>query len=192
MRSFTRWAMRCLYLHRFDGNPLRRRSDRIDTVIVLASLMIFIGCLWPAVALGRQVYANGLKAELVGPGHRQSVVAEVVDPVQGTGWRPRTVRWTTPQGSQRTSQVVLSPSTPAGSRTEVWIDGAGKPTTAPQRHVKTVTDAAVTMITVTGGAGAALLLCLAGARGLLNRHRDAEWERAWALADQRWRRPRQT
>ncbi|GAA3512984.1 hypothetical protein FHR32_007445 [Streptosporangium album] len=192
MRSLTRWAMRCLYLHRFDGNPLRRRSDRLDTMIVLAILVIFIAFLWPAAALGRQVYAGGLRAEITAPGHRQPVLAQVVDPVRGTGWRPRTVRWTTPQGGSRTGQVVLPPSMPAGSHTQIWIDGAGKPTTPPQTHVKTVTDTTVAVITVVGGAGAVLLLCLAGARGLLNRHRDAEWERAWALADQRWRRPRQT
>ncbi|WP_406315437.1 hypothetical protein OHA77_01180 [Streptosporangium sp. NBC_01639] len=192
MRSLTRWAMRCLHLHRFDGNPLRRRSDRIDTVIVLAILVIFIAFLWPAAAFGRQVYAGGLRAELTSPGHRQPVLAEVVDPAGGTGWRPRTVRWTTPQGGARTAQIVLSPSTPAGSHTQIWIDGTGKPTAPPQSHIKTVTDTTVAVVTIVSGAGAVLLLCLAGARGLLNRRRDAEWERAWTLADQRWRRPRQT
>ncbi|MDP9869811.1 MULTISPECIES: Rv1733c family protein [Streptosporangium] len=192
MRSLARWAMRCLNLHRFDGNPLRRRSDRIDTVIVLVSLMIFVAFLWPAAAFGRQVYASGLRAELTGPGHRQTVAAEVVDAAHGAGWRTRTVRWTTPQGGTRTGQVVLSPSTPAGSHTQIWLDGSGRITAPPQRHVKTITDSAVAAIAVAGGGGAVLLLCLAGARGLLNRHRDAEWERAWVLADQRWRRPRQT
>ncbi|MFD8526770.1 hypothetical protein ACFV0L_05115 [Streptosporangium canum] len=191
MRTHAHWAMRCLRLHRFDGNPLRRCSDRIDTVIVLVSLMIFIAFLWPAAGLGRQVYAKGLQAELAGPGHRQAVVAVVVDPAHGLGWRPRTVRWTAPEGSPRTGQVVLPPSTPAGSRTQVWIDGSGRLTAPPQRHMKTVADSAVAAIAVAGGAGTVLLLCLAGARGLLNRRRDAEWERAWALADQRWRRPRQ-
>ncbi|MFJ2032213.1 hypothetical protein [Streptosporangium sp. NPDC087985] len=171
---------------------MRRRSDRLDTVIVLASLVLFVACLWPVAALSRQVYVTGLRAELSGLGHRQPVVAVVVDPAHGAGWWPRTVRWTTAQGGSRTGKVVLSPSTPAGSQTRIWVDGAGKPTAPPQTHVKTVTDTAVAAITVTGGVATVLLLCVAGARGLLNRHRDAEWERAWALADQRWRRPRQT
>lgn len=181
MRTHAHWAMRCLRLHRFDGNPLRRRSDRIDTAIVLVSLMIFMAFLWPAAGLGRQVYAKGLQAELAGPGHRQAVIAEVVDPARGLGWRPRTVRWTTPKGSPQTGQVVLPPSTPAGSRTQIWIDGTGGITAPPQRHMKTVTDGVVAAIAVAGGAGTILLLCLAATRGLLNRRRDAEWERAWAL-----------
>ena len=109
MRSLSQWVMRCLCLHRFDGNPLRRRSDRIETVVVLAGLMIFIAALWPAVALGRQAYQNGLRAELTGPGHRQAVAAEVVDPARGAGWQARTVRWTTPEGGPRTGKVVLPP-----------------------------------------------------------------------------------
>ncbi|MFF5209626.1 hypothetical protein [Streptosporangium sp. NPDC000396] len=196
MRSFTRWAIRCLRLHRFDGNALRRRSDRIETVAVLVSMVIFMAVLWPAVALGRQVYANGLQAELAGPPHRQAVAAEVVNTPQSSarasGWRMQTVRWTTSGGSPRTGEVMLPPSTRLGSRVEIWIDGVGKLTTPPQNHVKTVVDAAFVVIAVVGWAGAALMLCLAGVRKLLDRHRDAEWERAWAVADERWRRPRQT
>ncbi|MFC7641876.1 hypothetical protein ACFQX6_13460 [Streptosporangium lutulentum] len=52
MRSFSHWIMRCLRLHRFDGNPLRRRSDRIETLAVLMTLVVFIAGLWPMVALG--------------------------------------------------------------------------------------------------------------------------------------------
>lgn len=191
MRSLSQWVMRCLCLHRFDGNPLRRRSDRIETVVVLAGLMIFIAALWPAVALGRQAYQNGLRAELTGPGHRQAVAAEVVDPARGAGWQARTVRWTTPEGGPRTGKVVLPPSAPAGSHTGVWVDAAGRLTTSPQNHAKTAVDAGLALVAVMSGVAMALLLCLTGVRGLLNRCRDAEWDRAWALADERWRRPRQ-
>lgn len=138
---------------------------------------------------------EGLRAELTGPAHRRVVVAEVVDgprsPEPGVqGWT-RTVRWITPEGTPGTGQVVLPPSARAGSRAEIWIDGAGRPTNPPQSHRKTVVVTAFTVIGTMAESGMILLFCLTGIRELLNRHRGAEWERAWILADQRWRRPRQ-
>jgi hypothetical protein len=194
MRSLSRWIMRCLRLHRFDGNPLRRRSDRIETLAVLMTLLIFIAGLWPMVALGRQTYANGLQAEL-DPAHQRAIVAEVVDKPRAswraTGSWTRTVWWTTPEGSMRTGQVVLPAGTPAGSQTKIWVDGTGRPTAFPQSHQRTIVVTASTVIVAVIWTVATLSLCLAGVRALLNRRRDAEWEKAWMLADQRWRRPRQ-
>jgi hypothetical protein len=196
MRSLSRWIMRCLRLHRFDGNPLRRRSDRIETLAVLMTLLIFIAGLWPTVALGRQTYANGIQAELTDPAHQQAVVAEVVDkphaPWRDAGNWTRTVRWTTPEGSLRTGQVILPTGTPVGSQIKIWIDGAGRPAGSPQSHQKTIVVTASTVIVAVVWAVMILSLCLAGVRVLLNRRRDAEWEREWMLADQRWRRPRQS
>ncbi|MFC7641875.1 hypothetical protein ACFQX6_13455 [Streptosporangium lutulentum] len=51
---------------------------------------------------------------------------------------------------------------------------------------------ASTMIMAVIWAVMILSLCLAGVRVLLNRRRDAAWEKEWMLADQRWRRPRQS
>ncbi|GHE25876.1 hypothetical protein GCM10017673_29270 [Streptosporangium violaceochromogenes] len=191
MRSLTRWATRWLLLHRFDGNPLRRRSDRIETAAALVALVIFVAVLWPAVALGRQVYEHGVRAEVVGPGHKQAVVAQVVDPARDARWQARTVRWTTAQGDVRTGPTVLAPGTPVGSHTRVWIDAAGRLTTPPPSHAKTVVDAALAVLATAAGVATTLLLCLTGVRKALNRRRDADWERAWAVADERWRRPRQ-
>ncbi|GAA3428838.1 Rv1733c family protein [Streptosporangium sandarakinum] len=195
MRCVTRWARCRLNLHRFDGNPLRRGSDRLETVALLVAAVLFVACLWPAMALGRQVYAGGLRAELTGPGHRVPVTAQVVDapkaPETGPQWRVRTVRWSTAEGAVRTAKVTLPPDTGAGTHTRVWLDTSGRPTSAPQSHVKTVLDTVFAVVTLIGWAAALLLLGVAGLRGLLNRHRAAEWERAWALADQRWRRRRQ-
>lgn len=195
MRFFGRWIMRCLRLHRFDGNPLRRRSDQIETLAVLTTLLIFIAGLWPTIALGRQTYANGLQAEL-DPAHQRVIVAEVMDkphaPWRAAGSWKRTVRWTTPEGTLRTGQVVLPAGTPAGSPAKIWVDGAGRPTASPQSHQRTIVVTASTVITAVIWAVMTLSLCLSGVRALLNRRRDAAWEREWMLADQRWRRPRQS
>ncbi|WP_326640084.1 hypothetical protein OG884_35265 [Streptosporangium sp. NBC_01755] len=194
MRSFG-YRIRCrLRLRRFDGNPLRRRSDRIETAAVLMSLLLFAAGLWPAAGLGRQAYEDGLRAELAAP-HRRLVAAEVVDTVRpaqpGLGERARTVRWTAANGTPRTGQVVLPTAVPVGLRTEIWLDAAGTPTDPPHSRLETVTVAALTAIGVMVWIAMILLLFLVGLRLLLNRYRYAEWERAWSLADQRWHRPKQ-
>ncbi|WP_030911221.1 Rv1733c family protein [Streptosporangium amethystogenes] len=194
MSSFG-YRIRCrLRLHRFDGNPLRRRSDRIETVAVLVSLLLFVAGLWPAVGLGRQAYQDGLRAELTAP-YRRAVAAEVVDTARpadpSLGGQARTVRWRPANGPPRTGQVVLPQAVPAGSRIEIWLDAAGRPTDPPQSRVETVTVAVFTAIGVMVCVSMALLVFLVGLRVLLNRYRDAEWERAWFLADQRWHRPKQ-
>ncbi|MEV4748953.1 hypothetical protein ACFQVD_08530 [Streptosporangium amethystogenes subsp. fukuiense] len=194
MSSFG-YRIRCrLRLHRFDGNPLRRRSDRIETVALLVSLLLFVAGLWPAAGLGRQAYQDGLRAELTAP-YRRAVAAEVVDsarPVEpGFGGQARTVRWRPANGPPRTGQVVLPAALPAGSRIEIWLNAEGRLTDPPQSRVETVTVAALTAIAVMVGVSTVSLVFLTGLRVLLNRHRDAEWERAWSLADQRWHRPKQ-
>ncbi|MFI6456303.1 hypothetical protein ACIBF6_32665 [Streptosporangium amethystogenes] len=194
MSSFG-YRVRCrLRLHRFDGNPLRRRSDRIETVAVLVSLLLFVAGLWPAAGLGRQAYQDGLRAELTAP-YRRAVAAEVVDTARpaepGLGGQARTVRWRVANGPPRTGQVVLPPAAPPGSRIEIWLDAAGRLTDPPQSRVETVTVAAFTAIGVMAGVSMILLVFLVGLRVLLNRYRDAAWERAWSLADQRWHRPKQ-
>ncbi|MEU0481971.1 hypothetical protein ABZ260_22635 [Streptosporangium sp. NPDC006013] len=194
MSSFG-YRIRCrLRLHRFDSNPLRRRSDRIETVAVLVSLLLFVAGLWPTVGLGRQAYQDGLRAELAAP-HRRAVAAEVVGTARpaepGLGGQARTVRWTAANGTPRTGQVVLPSAVPVGSRTEIWLDAAGRPTDPPQSRAETVTVATLTAIGVMACISMILLVFLVGLRVLLNRYRDAEWERAWSLADQRWHRPKQ-
>ncbi|GAA2899243.1 hypothetical protein GCM10010517_64770 [Streptosporangium fragile] len=195
MNSSNSWLVRCLRLHRFDRNPLRRRSDRLETVAVLVTVLVFVVGMWPVAVLGRQTYADGLRAEITGSPHRRPVVAEVVGAPQTPGYtaagRTRTVRWTAPDGTPRTGQVVLPAIVPVGSRTQIWLDAAGRPTDFPQSHLRTVMVTVLTVIGVAVWGGMILLLCLAGVRFLLNRRREAEWERAWRLADQRWRRPRQ-
>ncbi|GAA0838515.1 hypothetical protein GCM10009525_48480 [Streptosporangium amethystogenes subsp. fukuiense] len=71
------------------------------------------------------------------------------------------------------------------------MNAEGRLTDPPQSRVETVTVAALTAIAVMVGVSTVSLVFLTGLRVLLNRHRDAEWERAWSLADQRWHRPKQ-
>ncbi|MCW2880576.1 MAG: hypothetical protein JWQ95_4676 [Sphaerisporangium sp.] len=200
MRSLARWTMRCFRRYRFDHNPLRRRSDRIETVAVLITLLVLVACLWPAVLAGRIVYQRGVMAERAEPGLRQPVTAVLLEDAasttavssQGTvlGIKAK-ARWYTPTGRMRTEVVSVPAQAKAGSTLELWVDGSGRPTTAPRTHPQTVADSVVAGFGVMAGATGVLFLNLAVFRWMLDRRRYVDWDKAWTSAHDRWRRPRQ-
>lgn len=200
MRSLARWTTRCVRRYRFDRNPLRRSSDRIEAVLVLITLLAIVISVWPAMAVGRMVYQRGVVAERAEPGVRTPVTAVLLENAassstvssQGTilGIKAK-VRWYTPLGRPHTQVVSVPAEARAGSTLELWIDSAGRPTSPPRTHPQTIADTTVAVFGVMSGAVSLLLLNLMLLRWVLDRRRYAEWERAWTSAHDRWRRPRQ-
>ncbi|GII87962.1 hypothetical protein Ssi03_59520 [Sphaerisporangium siamense] len=192
--------MRCVRRYRFDHNPLRRRSDRIEAVAVLLTLLVLVASVWPALLAGRVVYQRGLTAERVDPEVRQQVTAVLLEngaatnPVssQGTvlGVKAK-ARWYMPDGSVHMGVVSVPAHAKAGSSLELWVDAHGTPTAAPRTHAQTVADAVVAGFGVVAGIGGLLFLNLALLRWMLDRRRYVEWEKEWTAVHDRWRRPRQ-
>ncbi|NUO97334.1 MAG: hypothetical protein HOV97_13145 [Nonomuraea sp.] len=197
MKAVTNAAMLRIRRHRPDRNPLRRRSDRLESAgLVLAVLLVLIS-VWPAVLAGRFTYANGLREARVGPGHRQQVTATVLlDP------RPTRVAfgesatatveasWTTPSGAARTGAVQVPATAKAGSTVSLWVDREGAPTTPPPTRADVVLRSWGLAVFVEVIAVLLVVAAVAALRGLLDRRRYAEWDAAWARANDRWRRPR--
>ncbi|WP_347630268.1 hypothetical protein [Sphaerisporangium sp. B11E5] len=188
--------MRCARRYRFDRNPLRRRSDRVEAIAVLLTLVILFACLWPALLVAGEVYRQGLARELAEPGVRQPVMAVLLEDAtstttvtaQGTVVQVKAkVRWQAPDGSERVAVRPVPADSRAGSMTRMWVDEAGDPVAAPRRHAQTVTDAAVAGFGVMVAASAVLLVGLTVIRWLLDRRRYADWDTAWESAEQRWR-----
>ncbi|WP_248959899.1 Rv1733c family protein [Sphaerisporangium perillae] len=200
MRSLARWTMRCARRYRFDRNPLRRRTDRIEAIAVLLTLLALLAGLWPATIAARMVYQRGVVAEREEPAHRSQVTAVLLEDAASTstvssqgavlGIKAK-VRWYTPEGLMRTEVTSVPAQAKAGSALELWIDASGRPTTAPRTHPQTVADTAVAGFGVMAGAAGVLFLNLVLIRWMLDRRRYAEWDREWIGAHDRWRRPRQ-
>ncbi|GAA1257257.1 hypothetical protein GCM10009677_04490 [Sphaerisporangium rubeum] len=190
------WVVRCARRYRFDRNPLRRRSDRIEGVAVLLILLILLACLWPALAVAGQVYRRGMAEEQAAPEVRQPVVAVLLQDAtstttvtaQGTVVQVKAkVRWQAPDGSEHVAVRTVPAQARAGSVTRMWVDEAGDPVAAPRQHVQTVTDAAVAGFGVMVAASGLLFSGLMVVRWLLDRRRYADWDAAWESAEQRWR-----
>ncbi|MET8142590.1 hypothetical protein ABZU32_19970 [Sphaerisporangium sp. NPDC005288] len=200
MRSLARWTVRCARRYRFDHNPLRRRSDRIEAIAVLVTLLALLISVWPAAIAAHLVYQRGVAAERLEPVQRKQVTAVLMEDAASTstvssqgavlGIKAK-VRWYTPDGRPHTETLAVPAQAKSGSTLEMWVDASGRPVAAPRTHAQTVADTVVAGLGVLFAACGVLFTNLALFRWLLDRRRYAEWDQAWAGAHQRWRRPRQ-
>ncbi|TSB24973.1 hypothetical protein FNJ62_13590 [Streptomyces benahoarensis] len=110
-----------------------------------------------------------------------------VDAATAAGARARaTVRWTAPDGSVRHGRVAVPAGARAGAHTTARLDRSGhllRDAADPSRAQ--AEGVAVGMVAASSGA----LLLLGAARGarlLLDRRRDTQWERAWERVGPDW------
>ena len=186
------WIARKLGL---DGNPLRRRTDKIAACAAALLLAVFlIGAPFLSVAAagwaGRPAAAK-LRAErsrhqvpaiLLQAAPKPTATAGV------SGYSLVLARWTAPGGRARTGRIPVSTSMAAGHTVRLWVNAAGSPAGPPLNdHLVPAYEATAAVIaTVTL---AIMLLCLAWAgRWVLDRRRLAGWEAAWAAVGPQWTR----
>ncbi len=141
----------------FDGNPLRRASDRAEAWIRVGLVAVFLTA-GPLAALGTGHWAYHAEIAAVQAAQSHSVSAVVPQPTlppihlarpNGGGQAPVTARWQSADASARTSQVLAM--------------------------VMTLAVMALALL-------AALRLTLA----FLRRRRLAAWETAWSRVGPQW------
>jgi hypothetical protein len=181
---------------RFDGNPLRRRSDRAETVILAGMLVALLtGGPFAVQAGGGFAHALALheqRSQLAAERQVTAVTTQAA-PAPGTDRGigltsyPVPARWTAPDGKAATGEVPVLLATPAGTREQVWVTLDGKLAAAPLR------DSQIAGLTMLGDAASlvAVVLALSMAGGLarheLDRRRFAAWEADWRAIDPRGR-----
>ncbi|MEU8251839.1 hypothetical protein [Nonomuraea sp. NPDC048916] len=182
--------------HRLDGNPLRRRADRLETGGGVVAVLLVLVSLWPAVLVGRHSYETGAREA----GTSRQVEATLLEDAPagrrttGDGAAPEVpvkARWTPRAGEVRTGLVQAPALTRAGTTVRVWLDGAGAPTSPPlsgtQIWIRAVmTSGLVVLVTALLCAGA-----FAALRWVLDRRRHAEWDVAWHRANRHWQHRRE-
>jgi hypothetical protein len=183
------WLARRLGL---DGNPLRRRTDKI--AVCVAALLV-VGFLMGApvvsmVAIGaagrmaagqqarswRQVSAVVLKAAPTPPAWELS----------GYSWVR--ARWIAPDGRARAGQIPVGTAVTAGQTVRVWVDPAGTPTGPPPNPGAVVADQAAAALAALVTLGVTLLCLTCAGRWALDRRRLANWETEWAAVGPQWTR----
>lgn len=177
-----------------DGNPLRRRTDRVEGAIRLLLLLAFLAC-GPllASATGTMTQSAGLRQIRQQQSWRQ-VPAVLLRPAPQPYYAYSSMttyrapgRWLAPTGVVKVGQVPTPAGLPAGAIVRIWVDASGRLTgRAPLKtRVVVIRTVLAELVTMTGLAIA--LLVLAGlVRWVLNRRRMASWAIEWASFGPRW------
>ena len=184
---------RLLRGRRLDRNPLRRRSDRAETV--------FLGVLLAAFAVGAPLAAHAAGSWThTASAHEQQVQQAVIHQVpatlladtpawgaDGAGPYPQTeARWRAPDGKVCTGLVAVPGGSSQGGTVTVWVNQAGQLTGPPlqpeqvQGRVVLVEGAAMTAF-----AGAFIVIAWV-IRRALDKRRMAAWEAEWLANGPRW------
>lgn len=172
-----------------DRNPLRRRIDRIETLIAVVLVVVF-AAVSPASALaaGRSAYQAGVGVarDAEHAGWRQVSAVLVKDAYYPAGVArglltiaEAPARWIAPDGTRRSGEIAAPPGANAGSTVTTWVDAAGRPVTPPLTGTQ-ITEQGVAA-GVAAGVGVAVVLLSAWllARRWLDRRRHAAWDAAW-------------
>ncbi|MBV7697907.1 hypothetical protein [Streptomyces sp. TRM70350] len=185
---------------RWRRNPLRRRSDVVEAWTVLAvAVLLFLGAPLAGALAGWWAHGEARQTAAAQREDRRHVRAEVVGRTPDTlptvhGGREysyrATVRWTEPGEDPRTGTARVPAGTRPGETVDVWFDGRGR-SVPPPASAATIWQHSLTMgICATAGTVGVVLVGHAAVRRVADRHRMAEWERAWARTEPEWTRRR--
>ncbi len=128
----TCWLGRLLRGWRLDRNPLRRRSDRVETVALGILLAVFLaGAPFAAHAAGGWTYTASARQAQAQQATLRRVPATLLQAAPSWNTDGDTdsavnARWRAPDGQLRTGAVYVPAGTAAGSTVQVWISPSGQ------------------------------------------------------------------
>ncbi|TNC20334.1 hypothetical protein FG385_31200 [Amycolatopsis alkalitolerans] len=183
-------------------NPLARRSDRVEGVVLLVVVLGLLIALPIAALIGSKTYRGQLAVSAEQRASRHAATATLLEdapsPVPATDGAYPTAggtsggvhaSWPLPDGTQRTGTVGADSGATAGTHVPVWLsDSTGDPVPAPM----TPSDAATTSVLAGIFSWLVAALGLAAVywtiRLILDRRRATRWDREWMHAGDRWAR----
>ena len=189
------WA-RCARALGLDHNPLRRTVDRVETGVRLAALVLLLTAVPAAVLLAgrtadhvflRDAHAQQATDRQVTATLTQSAgTSGAADPYSSVQTTWARARWTAPNGTARSGQILVMAGAAAGSTVRIWVNASGAATDPPAGAKHVMAEVAVTVLIT----GTTLILVLLGAEALacrsLDRRRSAAWDAEWRAIGPRW------
>jgi hypothetical protein len=189
------WLGRLVRGWRPDRNPLRRRSDRIETAAAGLLLATFLaGAPFAAHLAGTWTYAESVREQQAQSAASEQVPATLLQAApdwNGYAEQPGAVpevkaRWRAPDGSVRTGLVYVPGGAAAGSKVLVWVNQAGRLTGPPLANSQVATRADLDEMLVIGALAVALMTVGGIVHRVLNRRRLAAWDADWLATGPRW------
>lgn len=188
----TSWAGRTLRGRLLDHNPLRRRIDRAETIIILMLLVAFgCGAWFGAHAAARWIAARSaaeMQAQRTTVHRVRAVLLEQPVPQRAYDTylgSQALARWTAPDGSKHSGEVTAPLNTPIGSTVLTWINQSGDQVTPLLPDQAAFRSDIAAAVTVSAAGMAALLLGIA-VHCALDRRRLAAWDAEWLATGPRW------
>lgn len=177
MDTFTldpgRWRIGRL----FGRNPLLRRVDRIEALVVLVALVVSLVAIPIAGVLGLAVYGARDRVYARQAHDRHRVIAKVTSAfVEDWGVSVVQARWPLPAG-ERTGTLTLASRAKAGDSVDIWVDQDGNPVVPPTPGWLAVGEGLGTVALALLAVGLTMAAAVAAVRSRLDRARDAAWER---------------
>jgi hypothetical protein len=187
---------RCARRLGFDRNPLRRRTDRIEAAIRLATtILLLVAVPIAAIAVGRQADHLELRQAHAQQAAEHEVTAVLLQRAPATGVAdPYTsvqmtyvlARWQPPGRPPRSGQVLATAGAPAGSTVPVWVDASGAVTSPPPDQLDIAGDVCIAVVVTCLAAVFLLLGSNALARRALYRRRLSAWDAGWRATGPLW------
>ena len=192
-RLRTGWLGRLLRGRRLDWNPLRRGSDRAETIVLGALLAAFLAAApFAAQAAGAWAHALAARQAQTQRADLSQVTATLLRtaPVL-TGYGSASgivikARWQAPDGKIRTGELLMTADAAAGHSTQIWVDRTGRLTGPPLSADQVTGQVQLAAGVAVGGLAAMLITAAWLVRSGLDRRRMAAWDADWLANGPRW------
>ena len=189
METFTIDPRRWWMFRVFGRNPLLRRTDRIEVLIIMFAIAVSLSAAAVAGAVGTAVYDARHHLYVREAQSRHAVTATVIDAnvERGSGAVVAQVAWPDGRGLH-TGPLQSDEPINAGQQFRIWVDNNGSRVDPPTPISRARADA----FGIGWGIGSSVVFAtvsvVAWAVSRLDRARDAQWERAIeCLAADTWR-----
>lgn len=175
-----------------DRNPVRRRWDRTEAVILGGLLAAFvIGGTLAALIAGHSAYEGALRAQHaeLAALHQVPAVLLATASQQPSGYYASAKAWwRAPDGIRHTGQVFALAGSPAGTKVTVWVDAAGRLADPPLQSSQVQGQGVLASVLAVTVVGAVLWGAGLAAHGMAERRRMAAWDDEWRAIGPKWSR----
>lgn len=186
MDTFTLDPRRWRVARLCGRNPLLRRTDRIEALVLLVALVVTLIAVPVAGVVGAVTYEARDRVYTREAHERHRVTARVVDArVEDLGLTVVQAKWPGPTG-ERGGPLELAERAEAGGTVEIWVDRNGDPVVAPTPTWLAAGEAVGVAVVTALAAIMVMAALVAVVRSRLDRARDALWERDLELFAETW------
>ncbi len=169
-----------------DRRARRRTTDRIEDAAAWLFTALALITVVGAFAVGGAGYSESTDRIRAEGAERPTVRAVLVDPATTAG--PQQVRagWTGPDGIAVTAPVPVRNQHPAGAEVHVWLDRAGRVTSAPMDPGAAVAVGWIRGVLAALFGWSVLALAWTGVRRVVALRNAADWGREWERVEPSW------